>query len=343
MSTPNVYADRVEWFCRSSKDRDKVIISIHAHNDRGTAVAATELALLAGADRVEGTLFGNGERTGNVDIVTIALNLFSQGIDPRLDFSNIDRIVEVYERTTKIPVHVRHPYAGELVYTAFSGSHQDAINKGMKAIGSIGDVWEVPYLPIDPADVGRTYESIIRINSQSGKGGIAYLMEKEYGLKLPKEMHPEFARIIQDISDRTGAEVTASMVWDAFEAEYLSADQHYCLAHCKIGQNGGDDNVCAVEVNALVTTEGNSLEINGKGNGPIDAFSNALKENFGLQFQLLAYYEHAIDKGSDSRAAAYIQINSGGRQYWGAGIDTSIDRASFKAILSALNRSSKAG
>ena len=339
MSTPNVYADRVEWFCRSIRDRNKAIISIHAHNDRGTAVASTELALLAGADRVEGTLFGNGERTGNVDIVTIALNLFSQGIDPQLDFSNIDRITDVYERTTKIPVHVRHPYAGELVYTAFSGSHQDAINKGMKALGSIADVWEVPYLPIDPADVGRTYESIIRINSQSGKGGIAYLMEKEYGLKLPKEMHPEFARIIQDISDKTGAEVTASMVWDAFEAEYLRADEHYCLAQCKIGQNGGDDNVCAVEVKALVKTDGNSVEISGKGNGPIDAFSNALKENFGLKFQLLAYYEHAIEKGSDSRAASYIQINSDGRQYWGAGIDTSIDRASFKAILSALNLS----
>ena len=341
MSTSNVYADRVELFCRSIENRDRVIVSVHAHNDRGTAVASTELALLAGADRVEGTLFGNGERTGNVDIVTVALNMFSQGIDPRLDFGNINRIAEVYERTTKIPVHVRHPYAGELVYTAFSGSHQDAINKGMKALAGKTDYWEVPYLPIDPADVGRTYESIIRINSQSGKGGVAYLMEREYGLKLPKEMHPEFAQIIQDISDRTGAEVTASIVWAAFDAEYLSADAPYCLAHCKIGQNGGDDNACSVEINASVRAGGKIVEVYGKGNGPIDAFSNALKAKFGLEFRLLSYYEHAIDKGSDSRAAAYIQIETGGGKYWGTGIDTSIDRASFKAILSALNRSGR--
>lgn len=342
MSTPNVYADRVELFCRSIKDRERAIVSVHAHNDRGTAVASTELALLAGADRVEGTLFGNGERTGNVDIVTVALNLFSQGIDPRLDFSNIDRITGVYVRTARIPVHVRHPYAGELVYTAFSGSHQDAINKGMKALASKTDYWEVPYLPIDPADVGRTYESIIRINSQSGKGGVAYLMEREYGLTLPAGMHSEFARIIQDISDRTGVEVTASIVWDAFDAEYLRAGAPYSLAHCKIGQNGGYDNARSVEISASVANRGNIEEICGKGNGPIDAFSNALKSKFGLEFRLLSYYEHAIDKGSDSRAAAYIQIESGGRQYWGTGIDTSIDRASFKAILSALNRSNRA-
>jgi 2-isopropylmalate synthase len=342
MSTPNVYADRVELFCRSIKDRERAIVSVHAHNDRGTAVASTELALLAGADRVEGTLFGNGERTGNVDIVTVALNLFSQGIDPRLDFSNIDRITGVYERTARIPVHVRHPYAGELVYTAFSGSHQDAINKGMKALASKTDYWEVPYLPIDPADVGRTYESIIRINSQSGKGGVAYLMEREYGLTLPAGMHSEFARIIQDISDRTGVEVTASIVWNAFDAEYLRAGAPYSLAHCKIGQNGGYDNTCSVEISASVANRGNIEDIRGKGNGPIDAFSNALKSKFGLEFRLLSYYEHAIDKGSDSRAAAYIQIESGGRQYWGTGIDTSIDRASFKAILSALNRSNRA-
>ena len=342
MSTPNVYADRVELFCRSIKDRERAIVSVHAHNDRGTAVASTELALLAGADRVEGTLLGNGERTGNVDIVTVALNLFSQGIDPRLDFSNIDRITGVYVRTARIPVHVRHPYAGELVYTAFSGSHQDAINKGMKALASKTDYWEVPYLPIDPADVGRTYESIIRINSQSGKGGVAYLMEREYGLTRPAGMHSEFARIIQDISDRTGVEVTASIVWDAFDAEYLRAGAPYSLAHCKIGQNGGYDNACSVEISASVANRGNIEEICGKGNGPIDAFSNALKSKFGLEFRLLSYYEHAIDKGSDSRAAAYIQIENGGRQYWGTGIDTSIDRASFKAILSALNRSNRA-
>ncbi|HMK50379.1 MAG TPA: 2-isopropylmalate synthase, partial [Thermodesulfovibrionales bacterium] len=225
MSTPNTYADMIEWFCRHIKDRGKVVISTHAHNDRGTAVAATELAIMAGAERVEGTLFGNGERTGNVDIVALAMNLFSQGIDPELDLSDIDRIVDICERCTRIPVHVRHPYAGELVYTAFSGSHQDAINKGMSANKEEKpSCWEVPYLPIDPADVGRTYESIIRINSQSGKGGVAYLMEKEYGFSLPAAIRPEFGTVIQTLSDRTGKEVSPDMIWHAFEDEYLNAD-----------------------------------------------------------------------------------------------------------------------
>jgi len=335
MSTPNVYADRVEWFCRTIKDRDKVIISVHAHNDRGTAVAATELALLAGAERVEGTLFGNGERTGNVDIVTVALNMFSQGINPNLDFSDIQKIVGVYERCTKMPVHVRHPYAGELVYTAFSGSHQDAINKGMKIFRERSDLWEVPYLPIDPADVGRTYESIIRINSQSGKGGVAYLLEMKYGLKMPREMQLEFSSIIQAISDRTGSEVTHLMIWDAFEHAYLKANGPYLLGKCRLSQNDVD----AVEINAIVRADSNDREIAGKGNGPIDAFSNALREHLGINFRLLSYYEHAIEKGSDSRAAAYIWIEACGGSFWGAGIDTSIDIASFKAILSALNRS----
>jgi 2-isopropylmalate synthase len=336
MSTPNVYADRVEWFCRRIKDRDKVVVSVHAHNDRGTAVAATELALLAGADRVEGTLFGNGERTGNVDIVTVALNMLSQGIDPKLDFSDIDRIAAVSERCTRIPVHVRHPYAGELVYTAFSGSHQDAINKGMRALSNESGQWEVPYLPIDPSDVGRTYESIIRINSQSGKGGVAFLMEREWGIRLPKEMHPEFGRIIQAVSDRTGQEVTPLMLWDAFENEYLGAETLYSLGKSRISQNGGDE----VWIHAVVRIRGNDTEIEGNGNGPIDAFSNALQANIGIGFRLLSYHEHAIEKGSASKAAAYIQIEvTGGKSFWGAGIDTSIDRASFKAILSALNRS----
>ncbi len=334
MSTPNVYADRVEWFCRNIKDRDGLIISVHAHNDRGTAVAATELALLAGADRVEGTLFGNGERTGNVDILTVALNMFSQGIDPHLDFSDVDRIAGVYERCTKMPVHVRHPYAGELVYTAFSGSHQDAISKGMNAVGESPDLWEVPYLPIDPSDVGRTYESIIRINSQSGKGGVAYMMEKEYGLKLPKEMQPEFGRVIQAITDRTGDEVTPPMMWEAFAGEYLKADKPYSLGKCRTSQNGGDE----IGIDAIVFVKGSENRITGRGNGPIDAFSNALRNQIGIDFTLQSYYEHAVEKGSDSRAAAYIRIECNGRQSWGVGMDTSIDRASFKAILSALNR-----
>jgi 2-isopropylmalate synthase len=256
MSMPNVYADRVEWFCRTIKDRDKVIISVHSHNDRGTAVASTELALLAGAERVEGTLFGNGERTGNVDIITVALNMFSQGINSNLDFSDIQKIAGVYERCTRMPVHVRHPYAGELVYTAFSGSHQDAINKGMKTFGERPDLWEVPYLPIDPADVGRTYESIIRINSQSGKGGIAYLMEKEYGLIIPREMQPEFGRAIQGISDGTGQEVTPVMIWDAFDHEYLRAETPYSLVKCRTSQNGEDE----VELHAVLRVEGNDRE-----------------------------------------------------------------------------------
>jgi len=334
MSTPNVYADRVEWFCRMVKDRDKVIISVHTHNDRGTAVASTELALLAGAERVEGTLFGNGERTGNVDIITVALNMFSQGIDPNLDFSDIHKIVGVYERCTKMPVHVRHPYAGELVYTAFSGSHQDAINKGMKIFQENLDLWEVPYLPIDPADVGRTYESLIRINSQSGKGGVTYLLEKEYGLKIPREMQPEFARVIQGISERTGSEVTPSMIWKAFEHEYLRTNTPYLLGKCRLSQNDGH----TVQISAVVCTNCDR-EITGNGNGPIDAFSNALREHLGIQFRLDSYYEHAIEKGSDSRAAAYIRIEANGGSFWGVGIDTNIDRASFKAILSALNRS----
>ncbi len=335
MSTPNIYADRVEWFCRTIKDRDKVIISVHAHNDRGTAIASTELALLAGAERVEGTLFGNGERTGNVDIVTVALNMFSQGINPHLDLSDIYKIVGVYERCTKIPVHVRLPYAGELVYTAFSGSHQDAINKGMKIFRERSDLWEVPYLPIDPADIGRTYESIIRINSQSGKGGVTYLLAKEYGLNIPREMQPEFGRVIQAISERTGSEVTSSMIWDAFEQRYLGANTPYLLGKCRLSQNDGD----SVEINAVVCTNSNNREITGKGNGPIDAFSNALREHLSINFRLLSYYEHAIEKGSDSRAAAYIQIEADAGSFWGAGIDPNIDRASFKAILSALNRS----
>ena len=336
MSTPNVYADRVEWFCRRIKDRDKVVVSVHAHNDRGTAVAATELALLAGADRIEGTLFGNGERTGNVDIITVALNMLSQGIDPKLDFSDIDGIAGVYERCTRIPVHVRHPYAGELVYTAFSGSHQDAINKGMNALKNKSDFWEVPYLPIDPSDVGRTYESIIRINSQSGKGGVAYLIEREWGIRLPKEMHPEFGRIIQGLSDSTGQEVTPIMIWNAFDNEYLRAETPYSLGKSRTNQNGGDE----VQIHAVICVRGSDREINGRGNGPIDAFSNALHEHLGIGFRLLSYHEHAIEKGSASRAAAYIQIKvTGGKSFWGAGIDTSIDRASFKAILSALNRS----
>lgn len=334
MSTPNTYADRIEWFSRHFSAKDRVIISAHAHNDRGTAVAATELALMAGAERVEGTLFGNGERTGNVDIVTLAMNMFSQGIDPELDFHDIDRIIEVYERCAKVPVHVRHPYAGELVYTAFSGSHQDAINKGIKAYNEEKPrYWEVPYLPVDPADVGRTFESIIRINSQSGKGGVAYVMYKEYGYQLPKEMHTEFGLIIQSISDTTGKEVLPQMIMEAFEKEYLQGSGPLSLEACSFTASAGTD------VKAAVMLHGKRHELDGSGNGPIDAFSNALREGLAIDFTLTSYHEHALEQGSDSKAAAYISIEDAGRHaFFGVGVDTNIDIASFKALISALNR-----
>lgn len=336
MSTPNIYADRIEWFCRKIKNREDVIISVHPHNDRGTGVAAAELAVMAGAERVEGTLFGNGERTGNADILTLAMNLYSQGTDPMLDISDMKRIIDLYERCMKIPVHPRHPYAGELVYTAFSGSHQDAINKGMKAYREDNlDHWEVPYLPLDPTDIGMSYESIIRINSQSGKGGVAYVMEKEHGFVLPKPMQQEFSRVIQSISERTGKEVSSVAVFEAFEKEYLKPESSFKFISCRITESDA-----GVDVKAIVMIDGVEKEISGTGNGPIDAFTHALKNDLSMMFKLVSFSEHALDKGSDSKAAAYIQIeDSEGKCLFGAGVDTNIDIASFKAILSALNRS----
>lgn len=343
MATPNVYADRIEWFCRHLDGRERVVISAHAHNDRGTAVAATELALMAGAERVEGTLFGNGERTGNVDIVTLALNMFSQGVDPGLDLHDINKVISVYEDCTGLPVHARHPYAGELVYTAFSGSHQDAINKGMKAYRQgKAQYWEVPYLPIDPGDVGRTYESIIRINSQSGKGGVAYVMENDFGFILPKEMHPEFGKIIQSISDSTGQEIMPAMIWEVFEKEYLLKSEPIAFHSCRMCDTsaGGKGDGEGAEITAVVSVGGIRREIQGRGNGPIDALSNALKEELGMNFKLVSYHEHALEKGSDSRAVAYIKVDTGEAGSFGAGVDTNIDVASFKALVSALNRAS---
>jgi len=343
MATPNVYADQIEWFGGQVKDRGAVILSVHAHNDRGTAVAATELALLAGADRVEGTLFGNGERTGNVDLVTLGMNLFSQGIDPGLDFSAIDRIVEVSERITRMPVPARQPYAGELVYTAFSGSHQDAINKGLKARKEGGgELWEVPYLPIDPADVGRTYEGVIRINSQSGKGGVTYVMEKEYGFSLPREMHPEFGRIVQAVSEQTGKELAPGLIRSIFEKEYLRKTGPLAFQSSRVVEPvaEGTGGPGRAEISAKIAIEGVELTVHGVGNGPIDAFSHALRKGADLDFRLQSYHEHALEQGSDSQAVAYISIkDSAGATWFGAGVDTSIDRASFKALISALNRS----
>lgn len=342
MSTPNIYADRIEWFIRNMKHREHAIISLHAHNDRGAAVAATELALMAGADRVEGTLFGNGERTGNVDILTLAMNLFSQGIDPGLDFSNINRVIDVYERCTKLPVHPRHPYAGELVYTAFSGSHQDAINKGMAVCEQNPDqCWAVPYLPIDPKDVGRTYESIIRINSQSGKGGIAYIMDKEFGFKLPKDMHPEFGALVQKVLDKAGGELPAEVVFKTFEKEYLLIEPCYKLKGFNVIKRHIDNSVdlSTAEVDALILVDGREVTLRASGNGPLDAFCEALRSGLGLTFTLQAYHEHALTKGSSSKAVSYIMITDGNdNPFWGAGVDTDIIVASIKALLSAMNR-----
>ncbi len=343
LATPNVYADQIEWFCKTIKNRDAVFISLHAHNDRGCAVAATELALMAGADRVEGTLFGNGERTGNVDLVTLGLNMFTQGVDPKLDLHDINRLIEVSEQVTDIPVHVRHPYAGELVYTAFSGSHQDAINKGMESCRNSGDgLWAVPYLPIDPTDVGRTYESIIRINSQSGKGGVAYLMDIEFGLKMPKRMHPEFGKVIQQLTDTVGRELKTAELWEAFESTYLTDNMPYGLESFSVVKRhiDNDKEASFAEIEATVSVGDEKKFIVAKGNGPLDAFCSALKGDICEDFTLNRYHEHALSESSSSKAVAYIEIiKKDGSVKWGVGIDTDIIIASIKAVLSSLNRS----
>ncbi|MDH5654433.1 MAG: 2-isopropylmalate synthase [Spirochaetia bacterium] len=338
MTSPNIFADQIEYFVRHLKNRNRAVISIHAHNDRGSAVAASELALLAGGDRIEGTLFGNGERTGNADIVTIALNMFSRGVDPGLDFHNINRIIEIYERTTRMPVHPRHPYAGELVYTAFSGSHQDAINKGMdyRRKNSI-PFWEVPYLPINPEDLGRTYESIIRINSQSGKGGVAYVMDHEYGFQLPKSMHPEFGKVIQNIADKTGGEILPELILKTFEDEFLNSISPYQLiSFVTYPDSANEEDVdCKLEI----SIQGEKRILEGRGNGPIDACKDALIQAGLFPYSIEAYSEHALAHGSDSRAAAYIQLQTESQKtYYGAGVDHSITRASIRALICAMNR-----
>lgn len=347
MSTPNIYADRIEWFIRQLKKRDCARISLHAHNDRGCAVAATELALMAGADRVEGTLFGNGERTGNVDILTLALNMFSQGIDPKLDFSNINHVAEVYQRCTGLPIHPRHPYVGELVYTAFSGSHQDAISKGMEAMEkNTSGLWAVPYLPIDPKDVGRTYESIICINSQSGKGGAAYIMNQEFGYKLPKKMRPGFGRVVQEETERVGSELSAKAVFAVFEREYLRQQKgggwlkRFDVLKRHIDQQ---EEMSIADIEAMVEINGREISLQASGNGPLDAFCAALKKDAGLDFALTSYHEHALTEGSAAKAVTYIEVmdnrpNGTGEAWWGAGVDTDIIISSIKALLSAVNR-----
>lgn len=343
MTTPNVYADQIEWMNKHFKDRENIILSVHPHNDRGTGIAATELALLAGADRVEGTLFGNGERTGNVDVLTLAYNMFSQGINPKLNLEHINDIIEVYERCCKMPVGMRHPYAGKLVFTAFSGSHQDAINKGMKAMLERDDgIWEVPYLPIDPSDVGREYEPIVRINSQSGKGGVAFVMDSYFGYKLPKGMHKEFADVIQKIAEVQG-EVAPETIMEEFTKEYLTfkTDREYPYTFTSCKMEDVDDDPCGdTRADICFKYKGEEKHIIMTGNGPVDAVKKALHEVTGVNFKINDYSEHALGEGSCAKAAAYISVTNTDtdKTTYGVGQSTNITRASIRALFSALNR-----
>jgi 2-isopropylmalate synthase len=341
-STPNGYADQIEYFCRHLPNRESAIISLHPHNDRGTGVAAAELGLLAGADRIEGTLFGNGERTGNVDIVTLALNMWTQGINPELDFHDINKIKDVYERCTKMQVPPRHPYAGKLVFTAFSGSHQDAINKGKIYMDdSKSDMWEVPYLPIDPADVGREYEPIIRINSQSGKGGTAFILSNDYGIKMPKAMHPEFGAVVQKACDEKCKELTSAEVFDLFQKEYRNVAGPYRLLNYKVYEEKNEgDYLTTVKFEGTIKYKDNEpVKISGEGSGPIGAFFNAIKAIGITGYEFIDYSEHAIAVGSDSKAISYIHLkNPQGKDVFGIGVSHNISYASMKGIVCAINR-----
>ena len=339
ISTPNVYADQIEWFCTHLENRDSAIISLHTHNDRGTGIAATELGLLAGADRVEGTLFGNGERTGNLDIVTVALNLYSQGIDPKLDLSDLDSLRKTYEEVTRMQVPERHPYSGDLVFTAFSGSHQDAIKKGMdlRSKKSKEDaIWEVPYLLIDPNDIGRNYEAIIRINSQSGKGGVAYILNQDYGLDLPKAMHPEVGDAINIFADKASRELSAEEIFHQFKESFINLEDPLNLLTIARTFNDSDDSLI---LEAKIEKDGEEHSIKGTGNGPISAFVNALDEKGWKDFTLNDYRQHSIGSGSKTEAAAYVQIiGKQGKHVYGCGIDPNIEKAGLKALISAYNR-----
>jgi 2-isopropylmalate synthase len=335
MATPNIYADQIEWFGRNIRDRDCITLSLHPHNDRGTAVAAAELAIMAGADRVEGTLFGNGERTGNVDIMTLALNLFSQGIDPGLVITDIDEIVRTVEHCNQLPVHQRHPYAGELVYTAFSGSHQDAIKKGFEALAKRNDtLWEVPYLPIDPKDLGRTYEAVIRVNSQSGKGGVAYVMKADYGLDLPRGLQIEFSKVVQEVADRTGKELSSADIWSLFRDTYLRGGMRLVDYTVLPEPRAGERRIAAT-----VALDGTERRIEGVGNGPIAAFVDALRRECGIELTVLDYHEDAVSAGADAQAAAYVQIRGNDAStLYGVGMDSDIVTASLRAVASAATR-----
>ncbi len=341
MSTPNIYADQIEWFARNCRDRDHYVLSVHPHNDRGTGIAATELAVMAGADRVEGTLFGNGERTGNVDIVTLAMNLFTQGVEPGLAVDDIDAIAKTAEYCTQLPIHPRHPYVGELVFTAFSGSHQDAIKKGMAAQKQANSpLWQVPYLPIDPADLGRDYEAVIRINSQSGKGGVAFVMEQDYGLKMPRKLQIAFSGVVQGIAELTGSELTSKDIWAAFEREYLAEGAIAILDHRTVPDTHASE---VRRITATIREDGPKgaieRDIEGSGNGPIAAFVDALKRNCGVSLKVADYHEHAVGEGADATAVAYVEATTeNGDTVFGVGRHSNISLASLKAVASAASR-----
>ncbi|WP_445011853.1 2-isopropylmalate synthase [Vreelandella stevensii] len=335
VATPNNYADQIEWFCRHVKKRDTLIVSVHPHNDRGTGVAAAELTLMAGADRVEGTLFGNGERTGNVDIVTLAMNMYTQGVNPQLDFSNITPIMREVEYCNQLPVHPRHPYVGDLVFTAFSGSHQDAIKKGMAERRANPEApWDVPYLPIDPMDVGRSYEAVIRVNSQSGKGGISYLLEQEHGIELPRRLSIEFSQVVQEVADRTGREITSQMIYQAFLEEYLEHQTPLALVNHRLASEPDSPRVT---LEAVVEQQGERHLLSGQGNGPLAAFVKALHAH-GHDVEIIDYHEHSRGQGADAEAIAYVEVRIDGQAVFGVGSDESITSASMKGVLSAINR-----
>ena len=339
MASPNIYADQIEWMCRNLENRENVIVSLHPHNDRGTAVAATELGVMAGADRIEGTLFGNGERTGNVDLVTLSLNMLTQGIDPNLDFSNINQIMREAEYCNQLPVHPRHPYAGDLVFTAFSGSHQDAIKKGLTEMrNSNQEIWEVPYLPIDPQDVGRSYEAVIRINSQSGKGGVAYLLEKDHGLSMPRRLQIEFSQVIQKVADDSGKEISPSDVWEKFQSTYLNDSGAYEFIEHNINSHANADGTQSDEIKIGLKVNSQIISIEGMGNGPIDAMIDALKNHFSMDIKISDYHQHAISSGSDAKAVAYSELLLNGQSVWGVGIHQNTVIAGLQSVIGGLNR-----
>ena len=330
MSSPNVYGDQIEWMIRNLDNREDVIVSLHPHNDRGTAVGAAEIGVMAGADRVEGTLFGNGERTGNVDIVTLALNLLTQGVDPELELNNINHVIREVEYCNQLPVHPRHPYAGDLVFTAFSGSHQDAIKKGLSAISQSNNPhWEVPYLPIDPSDLGRTYEAVVRINSQSGKGGIAYILEKDHGVSLPRRLQISLSTKIQKVADETGKELLSHEIWDIFDKNFIQGPNKAELISFELNTSDGENDSIKVEAKL----KQNKLEFSGSGNGPIDAMIQGINEKMGLNLSVTDYHQHSLGTGSDAKAVAYIEVSDGNKTRWGVGIDENTIRASLRAIM----------